>query len=73
MIATGHMLRMQNGVVIAVPISESEAAEAHVVQTAINRALADAATQRISGKEITPFLLARVNELTRGASLKASM
>jgi pseudouridine-5'-phosphate glycosidase len=44
-----------------------------VVETAILAALADADAQGIRGKEVTPFLLARIAELTAGASLTANI
>ena len=40
---------------------------------AIDRALADAAAARIAGKDVTPFLLRRIVDLTRGASLRANL
>jgi pseudouridine-5'-phosphate glycosidase len=43
------------------------------MEAAIDRALNEAATCGITGKAITPFLLARVNELTGGDSLAANI
>jgi pseudouridine-5'-phosphate glycosidase len=44
-----------------------------VIDAAIEAALADAAAQGITGKAVTPFLLARVNALTGGDSLAANI
>jgi pseudouridylate synthase len=44
-----------------------------MVDGAIAQALADADAQGISGKEVTPFLLSRLEELTGGASLEANI
>ena len=44
-----------------------------MVDAAIDTALAEAAHQGIVGKAVTPFLLARVNELTGGHSLAANV
>jgi pseudouridine-5'-phosphate glycosidase len=38
----------------------------------VDRALAEAAAQRIEGKAVTPFLLARLLTLSEGASLTAN-
>jgi pseudouridine-5'-phosphate glycosidase len=62
-------LGLGGGVVVANPIAPRHALAREVVEQAIGRALDDARTQGISGKAVTPFLLARVNELTGGDSL----
>jgi pseudouridine-5'-phosphate glycosidase len=47
--------------------------ERGIIERAIAQALQEAAAQGISGKASTPFLLARVNELTGGDSLSANI
>lgn len=71
--ASRHALKLQSGVVVAVPIPQEHEAEATLIQSAIDTALADAHRQSIVGKEITPFLLSRVNQLTDGKSLHANI
>ncbi|KAL1916165.1 uncharacterized protein VTP21DRAFT_6169 [Calcarisporiella thermophila] len=66
-------LRLQSGLVVAVPIPEAHAANGSEIQKAIEQAVEEARQQNIRGKEETPFLLRRVNELTRGASLAANI
>lgn len=44
-----------------------------VIDAAIEQALADAKAQGIHGKETTPFLLAKVKELTGGDSLESNI
>ena len=46
---------------------------ADVINRAIDQAIADANRQGIHGKETTPFLLARVKDLTGGDSLAANI
>ena len=46
---------------------------AEVINRAIDQAIADANRQGIHGKETTPFLLARVKDLTGGDSLAANI
>jgi pseudouridine-5'-phosphate glycosidase len=43
------------------------------VEAAINQAFAGAEAQGVRGRDVTPFLLARVAELTGGASLAANV
>jgi pseudouridine-5'-phosphate glycosidase len=64
---------MSGGMVIANPIPEAFAMPEKVIDGAIEQALSQAAQLGIGGKETTPFLLARVNELTRGESLAANV
>ena len=61
------------GMLITNPIPEEYAMPADVINSAIDRALAEAAEQGIKGKATTPFLLARVCELTGGESLASNI
>ncbi|KAK1310521.1 hypothetical protein QJS10_CPA08g01771 [Acorus calamus] len=62
-----------NGILIAVPIPKEHAASGNLIESAIQRALKEASDKNIVGNAATPFLLARVNELTGGASLTANI
>ena len=64
---------MGSGMLIAVPIPESHAADGAVVERATQAALAEADALHLKGADITPFLLKRVAELTSGASLTANI
>jgi pseudouridine-5'-phosphate glycosidase len=64
---------LKGGMVIANPIPEAYAMQGHVIDAAIAQALAESQAQGISGKESTPFLLARVCELTGGDSLASNI
>ena len=64
---------LTGGLVIANPIPAAFAMPGVAIDAAIERALQQAADQHISGKSVTPFLLARVNELTGGISLAANI
>ena len=70
---TKWALPLKGGVVLANPVPEEYEADNKLIQKAIDAALADADEQGISGKEITPFLLARIEALTAGASLKSNI
>jgi pseudouridine-5'-phosphate glycosidase len=61
------------GMVIANPIPQEYAMPRDAIDAAVEQALAEAQQQRIGGKESTPFLLARVCELTGGDSLASNI
>ncbi len=66
-------LALDGGVLLTVPVPAAAAAPVEVVNRAVKTALAEAEAQGITGKASTPFLLARVAELTGGASLQANL
>lgn len=66
-------LNIGRGVLVAVPISAKDEADAAVIEEATLQALREAEAQKVSGREITPFLLSRVSQLTTGASLKSNI
>lgn len=66
-------LGLRGGAVVANPIPAAYAMPSEVIDKAIAVALAEAQLQGIGGKESTPFLLARVSELTGGDSLAANI
>ena len=61
------------GMLITNPIPEEFAMPKDVIDSAIERALKEADEQDIKGKETTPFLLAKVCELTGGDSLASNI
>ncbi|EPS67878.1 hypothetical protein M569_06896, partial [Genlisea aurea] len=73
LIDTSINLGLRAGILIAVPVPSEHAASGNNVEAAIREALKDAREQNVVGSEETPFLLARVNELTRGTSLGANI
>jgi pseudouridylate synthase len=66
-------LRYPGGALIVNPIDESAALPDDLIDSAIREALAVAATAGIGGKDVTPFLLARIVELTGGRSVDANV
>ncbi|KAG0005717.1 hypothetical protein BGZ80_009623 [Entomortierella chlamydospora] len=73
LIAANHAVDLQSGIVFAVPIPEADAMNDTLVGEAIDLAIKESNEQGIFGKESTPFLLKRVNELTGGNSLKSNI
>jgi pseudouridine-5'-phosphate glycosidase len=66
-------LGLQTGMLFAVPIPEDKAADSELMKKSIDQALAEADEQEISGAKITPFLLKRVAELSKGNSSDANV
>ena len=66
-------LGLKGGLVIANPIPAQHEMPRERIDAAIDQALAEAAAQGIQGKASTPFLLARVADLTGGDSLAANI
>lgn len=73
MIRTKWELGLKGGVVIANPIPENDAMEESYITNIIETALNEAKESGISGKNVTPFLLSKVKELTKGTSLTANI
>ena len=64
---------LMGGILITNPIPKEYAMDSEVINAAIEKALAMADEQGIKGKEITPFLLKTVVELTGGDSLESNI
>ena len=66
-------LGYKGGMLVTNPIPEQYAMPKDVIDAAIDEALRRCAEQGIHGKETTPFLLAKVCELTGGDSLESNI
>ena len=66
-------LDYKGGMLVTNPIPEEYSMDKAVIDKAIDEALAQAKAQGIHGKETTPFLLAKVVELTGGDSLESNI
>ena len=71
-IARAHWELGGRGVLVCNPIPSEAALEPAMIDAAIARALDEAAHAGIAGKRLTPFLLARLAEVTTGASIVAN-
>ena len=72
-INTKFALKLQGGVVIANPIPEAFAMDYDLITKAIENALKEADKQNVKGKDITPFLLSYIKEITKGKSLVSNI
>ena len=61
------------GVLIANPIAEADAMALELYERSLAEALAAAASAHVRGREVTPFLLERMRELTGGESVRANL
>ncbi len=66
-------LGIKTGMLVCVPIPKEFEIKAEEINPAIEKAVADAENEGIHGKASTPYILARVKELTEGRSLKANI
>ena len=66
-------LGFPGGMLITNPIPQAYAMDADIINTSIDLALLEAQEKGIKGKNTTPFLLARVAELTGGNSLASNI
>lgn len=66
-------LNLKGGAVIANPIPEEHAMDEKTINSVIEAALKEAEEKHINGKEVTPFLLGKVKDLTEGKSLEANI
>ncbi len=66
-------LGMKGGMLVTNPIPEQYAMDKAVIDAAIDQAMKESREQGIHGKETTPFLLAKVVELTGGDSLESNI
>ena len=70
---TSLELGFRGGMLVTNPIPEEYSMDPDVINGAIDEAIAQASAQGIHGKATTPFLLAKVKELTGGDSLDSNI
>ncbi len=66
-------LGLKQAVLVANPVPDADALPQAMADAAIEQALAEADAQGVKGKAVTPFLLARVSELTEAKSKSANL
>ena len=66
-------MTLGGGMLVTNPIPEEFSMPKEVIDAAIDQAIAECNAQGVKGKETTPFLLARVAELTGGDSLASNI
>lgn len=72
-IRTKWQLGLKGGVVVSNPVPAESAMAPDEIDAIIHQALGEAQQQAVTGKQVTPFLLARIKELTGGRSLATNI
>eukprot|EP01083_Nonionella_stella_P027404 75448_1 len=74
MIQVSKALRLNNGILVAVPNDFDKTDEFVMnIERATDTALREIKEKKITGRDITPYILGRVHELTKGQSLDANI
>jgi pseudouridine-5'-phosphate glycosidase len=73
LVATHLGLGLGSGILVCVPVPAEAALPPEVAREVVDRAVAEASASGIHGPALTPWLLARIAELTDGASLRANV
>ena len=68
-----QVLGQEGGMLVTNPIPEQYSMDPALIGGAIDRAVAECKAEGVHGKETTPFLLAKVKELTGGDSLESNI
>jgi pseudouridine-5'-phosphate glycosidase len=71
-LTASHRLNMGHGILFTVPVPEADALPDDIAEGAIAQATLEADAAGVHGKDVTPFVLARVSELTEGISRRAN-
>ena len=66
-------LHLNSGILIANPIPEKDEIPSEIIKNYIETAQEEMEKSNISGKDVTPFLLKRIFELSKGTSLKSNI
>lgn len=66
-------LGMESALVVTVPVPVEAEVDSDLLQRVLDDSLAEAERKRIGGRDLTPFLLARMAEQSEGATLRANI
>ena len=70
---TQRALEISSALLVTVPVPEQFEVAAEQLQTSLEEALTEAVRLNITGRELTPFLLAHMAERSGGATLRANI
>ncbi len=71
-VASIHLDMGLGGLLVCAPVPEDQALPGDAARDAVERAIRDADEARITGPDLTPWLLARIASITGGASVRAN-
>ncbi len=72
-INVSHALGYPGGMLIVNPIPEEYSMDADIINAAIDNAVIEAKKAGIKGKDTTPYLLAKIKDITGGSSLESNI
>lgn len=72
-IYTKDQLNLRGGLLVANPIPEKNSLDANYINDIIDKAIKDSVKENIKGKDVTPYLLKKIVEETKGESLEANL
>lgn len=70
---TQRELDMESALLVTVPVPAETEVEASLLRRVLDEALREAEREQISGRDLTPFLLARMSQQSEGATLRANI
>ncbi len=70
---TQRQLDLKSALLVTVPVPRDSEVDGALLQKVLDAALAEADRNGIGGRELTPFLLARMSEKSEGATLRANI
>jgi pseudouridine-5'-phosphate glycosidase len=68
-----HRIRENTGVLLTVPIPQANELDPVALQTSLEAALAASEAENVTGPAVTPFVLARIEQHSAGASIPANL
>ena len=66
-------LKIDSALLVTVPVPAEAEVESSLLQRVLEEAIAEAERERIGGRDLTPFLLARMSQQSEGATLRANI
>lgn len=66
-------LELEGATVVAVPVPARAEVSADALKAVLDEALSEAERKQVAGRDLTPFLLTRMSEQSRGATLRANI
>jgi len=66
-------LGLKSALLVTVPVPNEAEVERSLLRRVLEESLAEAERQQITGRDVTPFLLARMSERSEGATLRANL
>lgn len=65
--------QMQNAILVTVPVPKEFEIDANKLEDILSKCMKLAESQKIEGKELTPFLLSKMSEMSKGETLKTNI